>query len=128
MKPDLAAARTVTREGCAWKFTPDGRAWTAPMAWLLVIVLLGSMASSCRRSVDSTPAGSRVELRMDAMPLLVRADTMGTQTSQIWATVLEDGAPIADSTVVYFATSLGSITSDAYTKDGLARAIFTSSK
>jgi hypothetical protein len=39
--------------------------------------------------------------------------------------VLQSGHPVSDSTIVYFVASLGQVTTEAVTKDGLARATFT---
>jgi hypothetical protein len=53
----------------------------------------------------------------------LKADS--TSVSTIWATVLESGRPVADSTLVVFGAALGEITPEAQTEDGLARAVFT---
>jgi len=88
------------------------------LAGLLALVL------SCRAHPSSTQtAAGDVSLRLDAVPLLLKADS--TATAVIWATVLDSGHPIADSTVVAFVASQGTITAQGYTKDGLAQASFT---
>lgn len=97
--------------------------WRAPFlkaslfgSLLIGLGLLGGPA--CRTS--SEPENDvGVELQLDAVPLLLKADSIEVAT--IWATVLEEGHPVADSTVVHFAASLGSIEPEAYTRDGLAR-------
>jgi hypothetical protein len=104
---------------------------SSPPRWRLLGFALTAMLAvtahtSCRRTIETPPApANQVVLQLDAMPLLLRADTSAVQTSQIWATVLQGGEPVADSTVVSFASSLGTITSEALTKDGLARVTFS---
>jgi hypothetical protein len=92
-------------------------------AGLLLLVAFGP--SACRTSSPTGP-GNGITLSLDAVPLLLKADS--TSVSTLWATVLDAGRPVRDSTVVYFAASLGVVTSQAVTRDGLARATFTPSK
>jgi len=49
-----------------------------------------------------------------------------TATAEIWATVKAGGNPVKDNTVVKFATTVGTITSESQTIDGLAVAILAS--
>lgn len=96
----------------------------ASFAWsgVALALLLAGIGLSCRST--SAPEGNQgVSLVVDAVPLLLKADSVSVST--IWATVLEDGAPVPDSTLVSFATSLGSVEPEAYTRDGLAKARFS---
>ena len=89
---------------------------------LLLAVALALVLLSCRTSTGPGANGG-LTLQLDSVPLLVKADS--TSTATIWATVLENGKPVPDSTTVYFAASLGGVEAEARTKDGLARAVFT---
>lgn len=81
--------------------------------------------TACRTGTDPED-DKRLSLRLDSVPLLVLADSVSAAT--IWATVLEGTNPVADSTVVQFATSLGRIDTEAFTRDGLARATFVAGR
>lgn len=77
---------------------------------------------SCRSTSEPNPDNG-LTLQLDAVPLLLKAaDTLEVAT--IWATVLQDGQPVADSTVVSMAASNGRIEAEALTRDGLARATY----
>jgi hypothetical protein len=89
---------------------------------LALVIAAVFVLPSCR-STSAPEAGGAITLKVDAVPLLLKADS--TSVATIWATVLQDERPAPDSTVVCFAASLGQITSEAYTRDGLARASFT---
>lgn len=95
------------------------RAWLAVSGWVFFAILI---LLSCRSSTDpdSQPA---LSLDLDAVPTLLKSDS--TETATIWATVLEHGNPAADSTLVSFVATLGTVDPEAYTRDGLARVIFT---
>jgi hypothetical protein len=54
--------------------------------------------------------------------LLLKADSSAVST--IWATVLENGMPVQDSTRVNFVTTVGTMPAEAMTRDGLATATF----
>jgi len=93
----------------------------AALALVLVLVLGAASGLSCRTSTKpEDPPG--LTLSLDAVPLLLKADS--TSVATIWATVMEQGSPVADSTVVVFAASMGAITAEALTRDGLARATY----
>ena len=80
---------------------------------------------SCRlKSLSPYTSSSNIsrEVAEHFWPLLLKADSSSTAT--IWATVLISDRPAPDSTVVNFASTLGTVTSEAYTRAGLARAIF----
>jgi hypothetical protein len=63
-------------------------------------------------------------LQLSAFPDRVSADD-STATVEVWATVKRGTKPIKDSTVVFFASTIGTITSSSLTRDGLAVAILT---
>jgi len=86
---------------------------------ILFAVALGFAA--CKTSSEPVVMES-LQIRLDAVPLLLKADTL--ESSVIWATIIEDGEPVADSTTVFFAATNGDIAASAYTVDGLAQASF----
>lgn len=104
---------------------PPSRRNTPPPAWLRLFVLAALITTTilaCRSSSQPDPADG-LTVTLDAVPLLVKAaDTLDVAT--IWATVLEHGDPVRDSTLVSFVASNGKIESEAWTRDGLAQAIF----
>ena len=87
------------------------------IALVLVTILL-----SCRTSTG--PEGNAtLTIHLDAVPLLLKAaDTL--DVAAVWATVLESGRPVPDSTLVSFAATNGRIEAEALTRDGLARVEF----
>jgi len=92
--------------------------------WILVaVIVLANLA--CKSGTDPNDK-NEVRVTIDAVPLLLIADS--TSTATIWATVTQGGQPVPDSTMVFFATSLGRIEVEAGTRDGLARATFTSGR
>jgi len=94
-------------------------------ALCLLLVLLPLTAHlSCRTSAEPEDPQKSISLRLDAVPLLLKADSSSTAT--IWATVLISDRPAPDSTVVNFASTLGTVTAEAYTRAGLARGVFVS--
>jgi hypothetical protein len=76
---------------------------------------------SCRSTAGPDPSGG-LTISLDAVPLLLKADSSAVST--IWATVLEKGHPVQDSTRVSFVTTLGTISAEAMTRDGLATVTF----
>ncbi len=99
-------------------FTQLGRA--------LALAFLGALAvAACRTGTDPDDE-KQISLQLDSVPLLVLADS--TSAATIWATVLQGSRPIADSTVVQFATSLGRIDPEGFTRDGLARVTFVAGR
>jgi len=96
-------------------------AWPAGLA-LLALLLACVIGLSCR-STAGPQQSDGVTLQLDAVPLLLKADSAAVST--IWATVLQSGHPVQDSTMVVFAASQGQVTPEAYTRDGLAMATFT---
>lgn len=98
---------------------------TAMVRASLVTLVAGALSLCCKSSSDPVDKGL-VTVQLDAVPGLVKADSAATST--VWATVTLGGAPVPDSTRVYFAVSMGSISAEAATQDGLARATFTAGK
>ena len=88
-------------------------------------LLLGGVGS-CAFSVSPTSSeDSELSVELAAYPNRVSVED-STATAEIWATVRRGGNPVRDNTVVKFATTVGTITSQSQTVDGLAVAILTS--
>jgi len=88
--------------------------------------LLALALGSCAFSVAPTSTEeSDLTLDLSAYPLRVSIDD-STATSEVWATVRHGARPVKDNTVVRFATTVGTITSESLTLDGLAVALLTS--
>lgn len=82
--------------------------------------------AGCALSVAPTNSESRqILLELTAYPARVSA-TDSTATAEIWATVRKGNKPVADSTLVVFASTAGSITPSSVTRDGLAIATLQS--
>ncbi len=83
-------------------------------------LLIGVVAAilGCRASRPEDDTDTALSLKVDVVPLLLRADT--SQTATVWVTVLERGSPAHDSTRVNLVATLGTVTSEVYTRDGLA--------
>ena len=92
----------------------------AGVAFLLL--LAGILLPVGCRSTAAPDLHGGLTVSLDAVPLLLKADS--SATSIIWATVLEKGRPVADSTRVSFVTTIGTISSEALTRDGLATATY----
>jgi hypothetical protein len=97
-----------------------------PLAGVAFLLLLATILVpiSCR-STAGPEANNGLTVSLDAVPLLLKADSSATST--IWATVLEKGRPVQDSTLVSFVTTIGTISAEAVTRDGLATATFNPS-
>jgi hypothetical protein len=98
--------------------------------WLLAAiaaaVLVGGLTGSCAFSVAPTSADdTTLALELAVYPSRVSIED-STATAEVWATVRRGGEPIKDNTIVKFATTVGTITSESQTLDGLAVAILTS--
>lgn len=93
------------------------------------IVLLGAIAlaaGECAFSVAPTSSKDKsLTIELAAFPDRLSVED-STAVSEIWATVREGTRPVQDSTVVVFATTVGTITSSTITLDGLAIALLTS--
>ncbi len=103
------------------KTSRRGRRSAAVVLAGLVLPLALTLLGSCRTEAPEDPNGG-LTLSLDAVPLLLKADSSSVST--IWCTVLEQGRPAADSTIVSFVATFGAITEEAATRDGLARATF----
>lgn len=97
--------------------------WQEVGGWTLLLLLCLVPSLSCRTSAGPDDARDGIFISLDAVPMLLKADS--TSASTIWATVLIANKPAPDSTMVYFVSTLGAVTSEASTRDGLARAVFT---
>lgn len=96
-----------------------------PLMGPAFLLLLASILVpvSCRSTAGPDPDTNRgIRLSLDAVPLLLKADSAAVST--IWATVLEDGQPVRDSTLVSFVTTVGTVPPAALTRDGLASVPF----
>ena len=93
---------------------------------LWAILFSACFIAGCALSVTPTNSESRqVLLELTAYPARVSA-TDSTATAEIWATVRKGNKPVADSTLVVFASTAGSITPSSITRDGLAIATLNS--
>jgi len=93
---------------------------------LLGLLLFAWIIAGCALSVAPTNSESRqITLELTAYPGRVSASD-STATAEIWATILKGNKPIADSTLVVFASTAGSITPSSLTRDGLAIAVLQS--
>ena len=94
------------------------------LRWCCLAVL--GPAGSCAVSVSPTESDDAgLSLELSAFPSRVSVED-STATAEIWATVRMGANPVEDNTVVKFATTVGTITSQSQTVDGLAVAILTS--
>lgn len=92
------------------------------VAGMAATVVMGSCAFSV---APTSTQDSELNLELSAFPERVSIED-STATSEVWATVRQGSRPIKDNTVVRFATTVGHITSESMTRDGLAVAILTS--
>jgi hypothetical protein len=88
----------------------------------LFALCIAGMGLGCQGTEPAVEPASGISLSIDVVPLILPADT--TQTATVWVTVLEDGLPIADSTRVSLVATLGRVTPECYTRDGLAVATY----
>ena len=78
----------------------------------------------CAFSVSPTSSEDKqITLELFAIPNRVTTGMDSLASAEIWATLKRGGNPVSDSTVVVFATTVGTITPTSITKDGLALAI-----
>jgi hypothetical protein len=89
---------------------------------LVILVALIALAGCRASEPDATPSELGIDLSLDVVPLILRADT--TEVATVWVTILEDGLPIADSTRVDLVATLGQVTAESFTHDGLAVATY----
>ena len=93
------------------------------------LALMGGIAlatGQCAFSVAPTSSKDKnLTIELAAFPDRLSVED-STAVSEIWATIREGTRPVQDSTVVVFATTVGTITSSAITLDGLAIALLQS--
>ncbi len=96
------------------------RSWAGVLMW----IVLG--AAGCAFSVAPTSSeDNELTVELNAYPARISVED-STATGEVWATVRMGDSPVKDNTIVKFATSVGTITSESQTIDGLAVAILTS--
>ncbi len=92
------------------------------MASLGMLMLL---AAGCAFSVALTSSDdNELTTELAAYPARLSVEDR-TSTAEVWATVRTGENPVKNNTIVKFATTVGTITSDSQTVDGLAVAILT---
>ena len=93
---------------------------------LAVLTALTWVGGGCAFSVTSSSDDeSLVTLELSAFPDRISVEDI-TATAQVWVTIKRGGQPVADSTRVVFATTVGTIEATKQTLDGLAVALLTS--
>ena len=97
-----------------------------PIATLLTAcAALALLGGSCALSVAPTSSEDKtLNLELAAFPSRVSVED-STATAEVWATVRRGARAVGDSTLVFFAATVGAITPRGYTKDGLAVAVLT---
>jgi len=97
--------------------------------WVMGTIIGGMAASlmgSCALSVAPTSSTEHeLSLQLAAFPDRVSV-VDSTASAEIWATLRRGKDPVRDSTIVFFATTVGKITSTGLTRDGLAVVTLTS--
>lgn len=89
-------------------------------------VCVAMLAVGCALSVAPTSSQDRqITLELSSYPARISAND-STATAEVWATIRKGSKPVADSTLVVFATTAGEITAASLTRDGLAIAFLTS--
>ncbi len=100
------------------------RVTSSRLRWAALAVMLS--AGGCAFSVAPTSSDdNELTLELAAYPARISIED-STATAEIWATVRAGGNPVKDNTIVKFATTVGTITSQSQTVDGLAVAILVS--
>jgi hypothetical protein len=95
-------------------------------ATALLLLSLSLLWGSCAFSVAPTSSeANELTIELAAYPARLSVED-STATGEVWATVRRGDNPVSDNTVVKFATTVGHITSESQTVDGLAVAILTS--
>jgi hypothetical protein len=86
---------------------------------------LGLCLAGCAFSVAPTePEDRQITLELAVFPERISVED-SLATAEVWATVKQGSKPIKDSTVVAFASTVGTITATSLTRDGLAVALLT---
>ncbi len=92
----------------------------------IVAVCTAMLVVGCALSVAPTSSQNReITLELASYPARISAND-STATAEVWATIRKGSKPVADSTLVVFATTAGEITAASLTRDGLAIAFLTS--
>ena len=93
---------------------------------MAALTLLTWGGGNCAFSViSSSDDESLLTLELSAFPDRISVED-STATAEVWATIRRGGQPVADSTRVVFATTVGTIEDSKETQDGLAVAVLTS--
>jgi hypothetical protein len=96
------------------------------VANLVLLVAIALAIGECAFSVAPTSSKDKaLTIDLAAFPDRLSVED-STAVAEIWATVREGTRPVQDSTVVVFATTVGTITSSTITLDGLAIALLQS--
>lgn len=86
----------------------------------------GLCLAGCAFSVAPTgPEDKKITVELSAFPERISAED-SLASAEVWATVKQGSRPISDSTLVAFATTVGTITPTSLTRDGLAVAVLNS--
>lgn len=94
--------------------------------WAGVLLWASLCAVGCAFSVAPTSSeDNELTIELAAYPARISVED-STATAEVWATVRVGDGPVKDNTIVKFATTVGQITSQSQTIDGLAVAILTS--
>lgn len=92
----------------------------------IAALALAGVFGNCAFSVAPTASeDTSLTVELAAYPARVSVEDTAA-TAEIWATVRVGGSPVKDNTIVKFATTVGRITSQSQTVDGLAVAILRS--
>ncbi|HJP32126.1 MAG: hypothetical protein QF689_01170 [Candidatus Latescibacteria bacterium] len=95
-------------------------------SWAAVLLAITLSVGGCAFSVAPTSSeDNELSLELASYPARISIED-STATAEVWATVRAGGEPVKDNTIVKFATTVGTITSESQTVDGLAVAILTS--
>lgn len=93
-----------------------------------IVLMLGAVAMTlwgCAFSVAPTSSEDRaLSLELAVYPGRVSVED-STATAEVWATLREGDRPVRDSTRVFFAATVGTITPVGFTRDGLAVGLLT---
>ena len=95
------------------------------MIQYLKFLLFGILWTGCAFSVSPMDGDdSLLSMEMASYPERISVED-SLATAEIWVTLTRGSKPISDSTVVVFATTVGTITSSSITLDGLAIGLLT---
>ena len=95
------------------------------MRQTLKLLAAACLLAGCAFSVAPTDSDDKtLAIDMAAYPERISVED-SLATAEIWVTLKRGSRPIADSTVVLFATTVGTITPSTITLDGLAVGLLT---